>query len=721
MDNLPEPADGRTGEGTDPMKKSRHNFVVAALLAGLIFPVLATSAGETRIYYLGNSLTDELKYDDFVELAAAGGEKIVWGRHMIPGCPIRGLWGATSGFEKAPFGHWQKALREFEWDVVTLQPFCPFPGEYEHATLFARETVKKSPDARIYVYAQWPDKNRGSDWDRAFARPAEQSRWANSEKKPEFSYDHVVATAVPPGVRDGYTSNSLRNDYEVMVYGLRKNVQSRKPAMLIPAGHVMQLLGQKMRAGRVPGYRTPWDFYTDGVHVNNDGSYLVACTFYATIFQKSPVGLPVGNYQGQPGYRGDSVKITPELARMIQETVWEVVASHPLSGVTAEEPLKVVTPILDEPVAGEPFHYELLSAFGKGPCRWEVANGALPQGLRLSSDGVISGTPAKSGQAHVRFRVADSSGAKAAKSFDMRVAEDVQPTIPEQAIPARSAGEYFAYRLKSEGGNGTHKWTLPQGSTLPGGMVLSPDGRLSGALGKAGTYTFVAMVADGDAGNPETDERVFTLNVGPATTELATARRLREKMELCHWQKEPDPSPWKFRYPIEKLVQGDKATVSGAFDLAWDDEHLWVAVKVKDATNTPGSRGDKFGGDNTVLCIDGLNNREATYNADDRYLAFARKCPWPTGAYIGDRFTAACRHKDLEDGYFVLYRVSFRNLGLVGPESLLNRVIGLDVVLVDDARNGVPKSMVVWKGTRDNRSDPSKFGAVVLSDPDAGK
>jgi len=40
------------------------------------------------------------------------------------------------------------------------------------------------------------------------------------------------------------------------------------------------------------------------------------------------------------------------------------------------------------------------------------------------------------------------------------------------------------------------------------------------------------------------------------------------------------------------------------------------------------------------------------------------------------------------------------------------------VVLVDDAKDGVPKSMVVWQGTKDNRTDPSKFGSVVLSEAD---
>jgi hypothetical protein len=149
------------------MKKSICISLI--LLAVQAIHSTAVHAAETRIYYIGNSLTDELKYDYFVDLAKAGGEKIVWGRHMIPGCPIRGFWGATTGIPAGSFGFWQKALREYEWDFLTLQPFCPFQGEYEHALLFAQEVIKKSPDVQICIYGQWPGKGKGADWDMAFS------------------------------------------------------------------------------------------------------------------------------------------------------------------------------------------------------------------------------------------------------------------------------------------------------------------------------------------------------------------------------------------------------------------------------------------------------------------------------------------------------------------------------------------------------------------------
>ena len=57
--------------------------------------------------------------------------------------------------------------------------------------------------------------------------------------------------------------------------------------------------------------------------VNEAGSYLVGCTYFATLLRQSPVGLPTAPYG----------KIDPALAGTIQKTVWQIVAAHPDAGV----------------------------------------------------------------------------------------------------------------------------------------------------------------------------------------------------------------------------------------------------------------------------------------------------------------------------------------------------------------------------------------------------
>lgn len=55
--------------------------------------------------------------------------------------------------------------------------------------------------------------------------------------------------------------------------------------------------------------------------------------------------------------------------------------------------LHVTTASLPEAVTGTPYSEQLTARGGVQPYRWSVTGGALPQGLKLSKTGVISGTP----------------------------------------------------------------------------------------------------------------------------------------------------------------------------------------------------------------------------------------------------------------------------------------------------------------------------------------
>ncbi len=68
-----------------------------------------------------------------------------------------------------------------------------------------------------------------------------------------------------------------------------------------------------------PGYTNIYQLYRDGIHLDELGSYLVACTYYAMLMKRSPLGLPTEPY-GQ---------LNAEVARIIQQTAWDVVRSVP--------------------------------------------------------------------------------------------------------------------------------------------------------------------------------------------------------------------------------------------------------------------------------------------------------------------------------------------------------------------------------------------------------
>jgi hypothetical protein len=59
----------------------------------------------------------------------------------------------------------------------------------------------------------------------------------------------------------------------------------------------------------------------DKSHPNPKGSYLAACVFYATLLDKSPVGLPGELRKGNRVL----VRVTPDEAATLQEIAWQTV------------------------------------------------------------------------------------------------------------------------------------------------------------------------------------------------------------------------------------------------------------------------------------------------------------------------------------------------------------------------------------------------------------
>ncbi|MBK7153853.1 MAG: hypothetical protein IPH72_19090 [Sandaracinaceae bacterium] len=65
-----------------------------------------------------------------------------------------------------------------------------------------------------------------------------------------------------------------------------------RDVLLIPGGRAMAALHDRIEAGQVPGITNLRDLFTDDVHLTNTGWYFIAMVQYATIFRRSPVGLP---------------------------------------------------------------------------------------------------------------------------------------------------------------------------------------------------------------------------------------------------------------------------------------------------------------------------------------------------------------------------------------------------------------------------------------------
>lgn len=267
-----------------------------------------------RVYFVGNSVTDAINYDGLKAIAESQGNTHIWGRHMIPGAPLEWLWSHMSdGFTESPFGAPNNAFPNYVWDAISLQPFDRLiegtGNDKEMIGNYINLAKGKSPNVQFYIYMRWPrTPNDLSPTDPSLTADTWNSLWTRS-----FS-----------GGWDG--TNETRDFFEDLLAACRAAYTDVKPILIVPVGEVFYNLNNKMKAGQVSGYSKIWQVYSDGIHLNNVGSYIAGLTFYSVFYKKDPRGTQVPSQYGS---------ISSALANTIQNAVWEVVSTYQFSGVSA--------------------------------------------------------------------------------------------------------------------------------------------------------------------------------------------------------------------------------------------------------------------------------------------------------------------------------------------------------------------------------------------------
>ncbi len=191
------------------------------------------------------------------------------------------------------------------------------------------------------------------------------------------------------------------------------------------------------------------------------------------------------------------------------------------SGEQVAAPLKISTTSLANGQVGQAYRVPLSSSGGTPPYEWSVSSGALPAGLVLSSDGVISGTPTVSASASFTIEVKDSGApvAQSTRTFTLTVLP-VPLAIGTSELPSVIEGTPYSASLSASGGTPPYAWSILQGS-LPPGLSLSSSGVIAGtATGTAsGPVTFQVS----DASSPRLTKTVqLSITVNPAPLQIAS-------------------------------------------------------------------------------------------------------------------------------------------------------------------------------------------------------
>ncbi|HEY0232138.1 MAG TPA: ice-binding family protein [Dokdonella sp.] len=152
-------------------------------------------------------------------------------------------------------------------------------------------------------------------------------------------------------------------------------------------------------------------------------------------------------------------------------------------------------------VADVAYSQTLTAAGGTGPYTFAVVAGALPAGLSLATNGLLSGTPTNAGSYSFTVRATDSLGCSGDQAYTVVVnaptcaAIAITPAI----LPAPVAGVAYSEEITATGGTAPYTFAVVSGA-LPAGLALSAasgsSALISGVPTRTGAYTFVVQVTD---------------------------------------------------------------------------------------------------------------------------------------------------------------------------------------------------------------------------------
>ncbi len=262
-------------------------------------------AGPMKVLHLGHSLVGYDVPAMLTQLAEEGHDyhsQLGWGTflkaHWDEDHPRKGF--AESNVHPQ-FRDGHEALASGDYDAVVLTEAVEIRDsiKYMESPLMLHNLTDKArtnrPDMRVYFYETWHPLDDPEGWLTRIDRDLEKY-WETEILRRALNYE-----------------------------------KDPQPIYMIPGGQVMARLTRHIEdGGGVGPLTTREDLFSDNIHFNDYGAYLMALTHYAVLYQRSPVGLPHaltkadGTPADDPG---------PEAARLMQEIVWQVVTGYPKTGV----------------------------------------------------------------------------------------------------------------------------------------------------------------------------------------------------------------------------------------------------------------------------------------------------------------------------------------------------------------------------------------------------
>ncbi|MFM7870848.1 MAG: Ig domain-containing protein, partial [Actinomycetota bacterium] len=269
---------------------------------------------------------------------------------------------------------------------------------------------------------------------------------------------------------------------------------------------------------------------------------------------------------------------------------------------TAELQIRVAVAITTATVSGATrgtSYSQTLASVGGAPGvnhTWRVSSGSLPDGLSMSSAGVISGTPSVTATTST-FEAEATDGTVAGtarRSFTMSVVAPL--VVSTSSLPDGKVGVVYSQTLATTGASGSVTWAIVTGS-LPAGLTLnSSTGVISGTPTTSAVSTFTVRATDSAA---RTDDQGLSITVVPATAPAAFnkvspsngATRISRSSARLTWGSSTRAT--SYEYCVDRvnnnICDGDWFSVSAALSvtlsgLLGKTTYYWQVRAVNDST-----------------------------------------------------------------------------------------------------------------------------------------
>lgn len=260
------------------------------------------------VFHIGHSLVSRDMPAMLMQLAGAGhtyDSQLGWGatlqQHWEPDVPVNGheVENAHPRYRDA-----RSAVESGDYDALVLteaveiRDSIKYFDSWDYLARWTKAARAQNPNVRVYLYETW----------------------------------HSLDT--PEGWRTRIDTD-LSRYWENEILDRAMAVEGVGPIYVIPVGQVFaHFLRALETQGGVEGVAGVTDLFSDHIHPNSVGFYLVALTHYSVLYGRSPEGAPhrlrlhTGELAQAP---------SREAAELMQKIVWEVVSSSPRTGVAQSQ------------------------------------------------------------------------------------------------------------------------------------------------------------------------------------------------------------------------------------------------------------------------------------------------------------------------------------------------------------------------------------------------